>query len=101
MRQTAPNNNSGILKDPTIVMPLIDLSNFWRSLERSLIRCKVELKLRWTKYCVLSALCNGNNTTTADSNNIIFTIKDTKSYVSFVTLSAKDNQKLSKIYPLG
>ena len=31
-----------------------------------------------------------------DHNNITFTIKDTKLSVLFVTLSAKDNQKLSK-----
>ena len=32
-----------------------------------------------------------------NSNNIIFPIKDTKLYVPVVTLSAKDNQKLSKL----
>ena len=36
---------------------------------------------------------NGND----DDNNIIFTIKDTKLYVPVVTLSARDNQKLSKL----
>ena len=35
---------------------------------------------------------NGNN----NDNNIILTIKDTKLYVPVVTLSARDNQKLSK-----
>ena len=44
-----------------------------------LINCKVELKLKWTKYCVLSAA--GNDKITAGSNNVIFTIKDTKLYV--------------------
>ena len=44
---------------------------------------------------VLSAA--GADNANADSNNIIFTIKDTKLYVSVVTLSAKDNQKLSKL----
>ena len=44
----------------------------------------------------LPVLCNGNNGANAGSNNIIFTITDTKLYVSFVTLSAKDNQKLLK-----
>ena len=33
---------------------------------------------------------------TASSNNIIFTIKDTKLYVQVVILSAKDNEKLSE-----
>ena len=59
------------------------------------INCKVELKLKWTKYCVLSAA--GADSDNANPNNIIFTIKDTKSYVPVVTLSAKDNQKLSKL----
>ena len=37
---------------------------------------------------------NDNNNNNA--NNITFTIKDTKLYVLFVNLSARDNQKLSK-----
>ena len=61
-----------------------------------LINCNVELKLRWTKHCVLSVAgiynANGNN----DDNDIAFTIKNTKLYVPVVTLSARDNQKLSK-----
>ena len=37
---------------------------------------------------------NGNDD---DDNNIVFTIKDTKLYVPLVTLSTKDNKKLSNI----
>ena len=33
----------------------------------------------------------------ANANNIIFTIKNIKLYVPVVTLSARDNQKLSKL----
>ena len=66
-----------------------------------LINCKVELKLMWAKYCVLSVTgtdkVNGNN----DDNNIIFTIKDTKLYVPVVTLSARGNQNLSKLLSKG
>ena len=40
---------------------------------------------------------NGKN----DDNNIIFTIKDTKLYVPVVTLSARDNKKLSKFLSKG
>ena len=58
----------------------------------SLINCKVELKLMWTNHCLLSA--NGNENTDADPINIIFTIKDTKLYVTVITLS--ENLKLSK-----
>ena len=59
-----------------------------------LVNWKVELKLTWTKYCVLAAAENDN--TDANPNNVIFTIKDTNPYVSIIVLSAKDNQKLLK-----
>ena len=82
--QPAQNNANGILKNATIAMPLKYLSNFWKSVEMPLIHCKVELKLKWTKYCILSAA--GNDNTNANPNNIISTIKHTKLYVSVVTL---------------
>ena len=53
------------------------------------INCKAELKLRWTKYCVLSVAGNNNLNDNNNANDIIFTIKDTKSYVPVVTLSAQ------------
>ena len=53
-----------------------------------------ECTFEWTNHCVLSA--NRNDNDDASSNNIIFTIKDTKLYVLVVTLSAKDNRKPSK-----
>ena len=59
----------------------------------SLINCKVKLKLKWAKYCALSAF--GADDINASSNNIIFTIKNTKLNVRVVTLSVRDNQKLS------
>ena len=37
-----------------------------------LINCKAELKLRWTKHCVLSVLGKENDNDNADSNKIIF-----------------------------
>ena len=58
-----------------------------------LINCKAELKFKWTKHYVLAA--DGNDNDDMNSNNT-FTIKITKLYVPVVTLSAKDNQKLSK-----
>ena len=59
-----------------------------------LINWKVELKLKWSNYCVLSAAGNDAN---CNDNNIIFTIKDTRLYVPVVTLSARDSQKLTKL----
>ena len=80
-------------------MPLKYLSNFWRSLEIRLINCKVELNLKWTRYCVFTATGADNND--ANSNDIIFTIKDTKLYIPVVHFSARDNQKLSKLLSKG
>ena len=59
-----------------------------------LFNCKVEPKLRWKKHCVLALA--GVENDGADSNNIILFIEDTKLFVPLVTLSTKDNQKLSK-----
>ena len=74
-------------------------SNFWRSLEIPLINCKVESELTWTKSCILSTA--GADNTNSNPNNIIFTIIDTKLYVPAVSLSAKDNKKLSKLRSKG
>ena len=89
---------NGVLKNVSILVPLKYLSNFWRSHEMPLINCILELKRKWTKYCVLSVGNNENKINEdADANNIIFTIKNTKLYVLVVTLSAKINQKLSNL----
>ena len=77
------NAANGILKNETIAVPLQYLNNFWRSLEMPLINCKVELKLKWTKYCVLFVAGNESqsyNDNNDNANKIIFTIKDTKLY---------------------
>ena len=39
---------------------------------------------------------NVNSNVNVYGNNVVFTIKGTKSYVSVVTLSVRDNQKLLK-----
>ena len=63
----------------------------------SLINCKVELKLKWTKYCVLSAAVADNINDNSNTNNFNFIIKDTELYVPVVSLSARYNQNfLSK-----
>ena len=67
---------NAILENATITMPLKYLCNFWRSLEMPLINCKVELKLKWTKYCVLAA--TGAENANADSND---TISKTQNYM--------------------
>ena len=52
------------------------------------------MKLKWTKHYVLSS---GGNDHADVNSDIIFDIKDTKFYVPVVTLSAKDNHRLSKL----
>ena len=63
-----------------------------------LMNCKVELKLEWTKYCTLSVAGNENDIINNSANNKISTIKNTKLYVPIVSLSARDNKKLSKLF---
>ena len=57
-----------------------------------LINWKVELKLIWTKHCVLASASVENDG--VDSNNIIFTIKDT----IYMFLSLLYQQKTIKNY---
>ena len=101
--QPAPNQANGILKNAIFAAPLKYLSNSWRSLGIALINCKVELKFKLTMYCVLSAAGNENNINEDSNVNniIIFTIRETKLYVPVETLSARDNQKLSKLLSKG
>ena len=63
------------------------------------IDCKVELKLKWTKHYVLAT--TGVDKVNNNDDNITFANKDTKLYVPVVTLSAKDNQELSKLLSKG
>ena len=96
---TIADRNNPILKNATITVPLKYPSKFRQSFEMPLINCKVKLKLRWTKHCVLAS--TAVKIDNADSNDIIFTIKHAKLYVHVVTLSAKDNQKWSKLLSKG
>ena len=76
--------DSGVLAK--IVVLLKYLRNFSRSLEMSLINCKIHLEISWTNNCVLS---NIDEVTT-------FQIKSTKLYVPVFTLSTKVNVNFTK-----
>ena len=69
------------------MVPLKYLSNFWRTLEMSLINCEVELILTWSADCVIIYTNVANQVPT-------FTITETNLYVPVVTLSTQDNAKL-------
>ena len=64
-----------------------------------MINCKVELKRKWAKCCVLAATVDKNDN--ANSKNITFTIKNIKLYVPVLTISATKIQKLSKLLSKG
>ena len=74
----------GNTKNVKIIIPLKYLSNFWRTLEMSLINCEVSLFLTWSSTCVI----------TNSTGEGRLTITDTKLYVPVVTLSTQDNAKL-------
>ena len=80
------NGGKGFVKDANMVVPLKYLSNFWRSLETSLINCKVLLELNWIEDCILS--CAGDSAK--------FGTADAKLHVHTVTLSFKDCANLTK-----
>ena len=48
---TLPDGNT---TDVKIIVSLKYLSNFWRTLEMSLINCEVNLILTWSKDCVIT-----------------------------------------------
>ena len=88
--KTPAATDNGVFKTVKMAVPLKYLSNFWRSLEMSLINCKIHLELDWTKDCVMSTI-----------TNTTFKITISKLYVSIVTLSSKDNVKLVKLLEEG
>ena len=99
MINTVADGNNEIPKNTAIDVPLKYLIDFWRSLKIPMITCKVELKHKMANYFVLSVA--GADNDDADSDNIVFTIKDTKLFVHIVTLLAQENQKLSKLFSKG
>ena len=82
---TGRTGNNGT-KDVEIMVPLIYLSTFWRTLEMPLINCEVNLILTWSSTCVIVA-------TGVQNQNATFAITDTKLYVPIVTLSTQENTK--------
>ena len=82
---TGQTGNGGT-KDVEIMVPLKHLSNFWRTLEMTLINCEVNIILIWSSNCVLIATAIQNQAAT-------FETTDTKFYVPVVTLSTQKNTK--------
>ena len=69
------------------MVPLKYLCKFWRTLEMPLINCEINLTLTWSANYVIVSTNNANQ-------NATFAIKDTRLYVTVVTLSTQENAKL-------
>ena len=83
LQNTVEDEANGILKNETIAVLLKYLNNFWRLLEMILNNSKVELKLKWTKYCVLSAAGNENVNNNNNANDI-FLLSKGQNYMSLL-----------------
>ena len=96
--------NQGILflligkNEIEVVIPLKDLSTFWRSLNIPLVNCEVELILTWSKNCVLGDMterdAESDNLAIVAPTGLEFKITDTKLYVPVVPLSKENDIKL-------
>ena len=80
------DDNPGNTKDVEIAVPLKYLSNFWKALEMPLINCDINLILTWSEDCVIFSATGVTK----------FKITDTELYVTVVTFSTQDNEKLSQ-----
>ena len=86
-KMTGQTNNDRQINGVEIIVLVKYLSNFWRTLEMSLINCEVEFVLNWSTDCVIIS-------TNVANQNPTFTITETILYVPAVTLSTQDNAKL-------
>ena len=75
VKLTGQTSNDGT-KNVKIIVRLKYLSNFWRTLEMSLINCKIILDLNWCKNCITVAHSADQDTK--------FSMTDTKLYVNFI-----------------
>ena len=82
IRGQADNNS---IKDVEIMVPLKCLSNFWSTLEMSLINCEINLILTWSTNCVIKYSVIDQATR--------FAITGTKLYILVVAFSNDGNAK--------
>ena len=95
--KTTSNNNN---LDAEVVVLLKDLTNFWRSLDLSLINCEIGLDLSWSKKCIITEISitpeiadnlRSNplvlTVTATQTTAATFQINNVKLYAPVVTLS--------------
>ena len=96
-------------KEVEIVVPLKNVSNFWKTLDIPLINCEINLVLTCSECCVIISKATRDADPDADSavaavnnpTNAKFKIIDTKLYVPVVTLSFEDDDKVSEQLKTG
>ena len=101
-RITGRLEGNDIEKEVEIVVPLKNVSNFWKTLDIPLINCEINLVLTCSENCVIISKATRDADPDADSavaavNNPTiakFKIIDTKLYVPVVTLSFEDGNKV-------
>ena len=94
--KTLEDNDS--LTNAKVVIPLKNLSNFWRALNIPLVSCEIEMILAWSKDCVLADMTvrsaqDGNPAIVAPTG-LEFQMTDTKFYDPVITLSKEIDIKL-------
>ena len=95
-------NNGNKLENIKIFVPLKYLSDFWKVLNIPLRNCEVSSDLKWSKNFVLTSKATREADPDADPpvleiNNPTdaqFLITDCKLYVSVITLSSENENKL-------
>ena len=85
-RKTGKTGNND-RKNIEIMVPLKNLSIFWRTLEMPLINSEMKLDLNWSEKCATVATAVANQ-------GAKFSITDLKFLVPDVPLSTQDNAKL-------
>ena len=90
-----------------IAVPLRHLSNFWITLDMSLLNCEVSLALTWSEKCALTSKAprDGSDSSLVlaanNPTNVTFKITDIKLYFPVVTLSTENDSKLSEQLKAG
>ena len=99
IRSTPADNNRLHTK---VVVPLKYLSNFWRSMDLLLMKCEIELNLRWTRNCIISEISRtaalGGDNLVEETTTISASFEKTNAnlYIPAVTLSINNNIKFLK-----
>ena len=72
------------IKRTEVVVPIKYLSNFWRSLDLSLIECKIELDLRWARNCVISEISRASREVDPNADPVEYEVATLTNVPAFI-----------------